>query len=105
MRVSNILGSLVAMFAAVVTLTVATESRAGDEALVSVKCAGGNVHVTAAAPWHVNDQAPWKWDKGDKVSLDKDGGAKFKGAKCEGTVKAYVCNGDACKGPIPVPVK
>ena len=104
MRVSKVLGSFVAVGAALVALSATTESRAGDEELVNVSCAGGAVTVTAKAPWHTNDKAPWKWDKGDKVSVD-DHAAKFKGAKCEGTVKAYVCNGDQCKGPIPVPVK
>lgn len=104
MRVSKVLGSFVAVGAALVALSATTESRAGDEELVNVSCAGGAVTVTAKAPWHTNDKAPWKWDKGDKVSVD-DHAAKFKGAKCEGTVKAYVCNGDQCKGPIQVPVK
>ena len=104
MRVSKVLGSFVAVGAALVAISATSESRAGDEELVNVSCAGGAVTVTAKAPWHTNDKAPWKWDKGDKVSVD-DHAAKFKGAKCEGTVKAFVCNGDQCKGPIPVPVK
>jgi hypothetical protein len=88
-----------------VALAATSESRAGgDEELVNVSCSGGNVTATAKAPWHTNDKAPWKWDKGEKVSVD-DHAAKFKGAKCEGTLKAFVCNGDQCKGPIPVPVK
>ena len=104
MRVSKMLGSLVAVGVALVAVSATTESRAGDEELVSVSCAGGTVTATAKAPWHTNDKAPWKWDKGDKVSVD-DHAAKFKGAKCEGTIKAFVCNGDACKGPIAVAVK
>ena len=104
MRVSKVLGSFVAVGAALVALSATTESRAGDEELVNVSCNGGAVTVTAKAPWHTNDKAPWKWDKGDKVSVDEHA-AKFKGAKCEGTVKAFVCSGDQCKGPIPVPVK
>ncbi len=104
MRVSKVLGSIVAVGAALVAMSATTESRAGDEELINVSCAGGAVTVTAKAPWHTNDKAPWKWDKGDKVSVD-DHAAKFKGAKCEGTIKAFVCNGDQCKGPIPVPVK
>jgi len=104
MRVSKVLGSFVAVGAALVALSATTESRAGDEELLNVSCSGGAVTVTAKAPWHTNDKAPWKWDKGDKVSVD-DHAAKFKGAKCEGTVKAFVCNGDQCRGPIPVPVK
>lgn len=104
MRMSKVLGSLVAVGAALVALSATTESRAGDEELLNVTCSGGAVTVTAKAPWHTNDKAPWKWDKGDKVSVD-DHAAKFKGAKCEGTIKAFVCNGDQCKGPIPVPIK
>src|SRR6478672_8698810 len=96
MRVSKVLGSLVAVGAAIVALSATTESRAGgDEELVSVACSGGAVTATAKAPWHTNDKAPWKWDKGDKVSLT-DHEAKFKGAKCEGTLKVFVCNGDQC---------
>ena len=105
MRVSKVLGSFVAVGAALVAISATTESRAGgDEELLNVACSGGAVTVTAKAPWHTNDKAPWKWDKGDKVSVDEHA-AKFKGAKCEGTVKAFVCNGDQCKGPIAVPVK
>jgi hypothetical protein len=104
MRVSKVLGSLLAVGAALVAISATTESRAGDEELVSVSCAGGEVTATAKAPWHTNDKAPWKWDKGDKVSVDQHA-AKFKGAKCEGMIKAFVCNGDQCKGPIAVAVK
>ncbi|HEX7666843.1 MAG TPA: hypothetical protein VF407_20080 [Polyangiaceae bacterium] len=86
-------------------LTLATPSKAGDEELVQVACSGGAVTVTAVAPWHTNPAAPWKWDKGDKVSVDEHG-AKFKGAACTGTIKAFVCQGtERCKGPIAVPVK
>lgn len=104
MRVSKFLGSLMAVGAALVAISATTESRAGDEELVSVSCSGGEVTATAKAPWHTNEKAPWKWDKGDKVSVDQHA-AKFKGAKCEGTIKAFVCNGDQCKGPIAIPVK
>lgn len=104
MRVSKVLGSLLACGAALVAISATTESRAGDEELVNVSCSNGAVTVTAKAPWHPNDKAPWKWDKGDKVSVDEHA-AKFKGAKCEGTIKAFVCNGPSCKGPIAVPVK
>jgi hypothetical protein len=105
MRASKVLASVVAALVGVVALSASTESRAGgDEELVNVKCESGAVTATAKAPWHTNDKAPWKWDKGDKVSVDEHA-AKFKGAKCEGTVKAYVCNGEQCKGPIAVPVK
>ena len=104
MRVSKALVTVVAAAAAIVAVTTSSPSRAGDESLVQVSCSGGVVTVTAAKPWHPNKEAPWKWDKGNKVSVD-DAAAKFKGDKCEGTIKAFVCNGDQCKGPIPVPVK
>jgi len=103
MRVTKVLGSVVAVSVAFFALTATTESRAGDEELVNVSCAGGKVTATAKSPWHTNDKAPWKWDKGEKVSVD-DHAAKFSGAKCEGTIKAFVCNGDQCKGPIAVAV-
>jgi hypothetical protein len=104
MRVSKALGSLFAVGVAIAAVTMSSPSQAGDESLVNVSCSGGALTVTAAAPWHTNDKAPWKWDKGTKVSID-DHAAKFKGDKCEGTVKAFICNGDQCKGPISVPVK
>ena len=77
---------------------------AGDEKLVSVTCSAGEVTAKAQAPWHTNAKAPWKWDKGDKVSVDEHA-ARFKGPKCEGTVKAFVCNADQCRGPILISVK
>jgi hypothetical protein len=104
MRVSKAIGSIVAVAVGIVAITTSSPSRAGDESLVQVSCAGGAVTVTAIKPWHANKEAPWKWDKGSKVSVD-DAAAKFKGDKCEGTIKAFVCNGDQCKGPIAVPVK
>jgi hypothetical protein len=104
MRVSKTVGTVIASAVAIAAVTFSAPSRAGDESLVSVSCAGGAVTVSAAAPWHTNAAAPWKWDKGDKVSVD-DHAAKFKGGKCEGTVKAFICNGDQCKGPIAVTVK
>ena len=104
MRMSKVLGSVLAVAAALVAFSTTSASQAGDEELVSVSCAGGAITATARAPWHTNDPAPWQWDKGDKVSVDEHA-AKFKGAKCEGTLKAFVCNGDQCKGPIAVTVK
>lgn len=104
MQLSKVLGLFVGVSAAAVLLSMPSARAAGDEELLSVSCAGGEVTATAKSPWHTNDKAPWKWDKGDKVSVDQKA-AKFKGAKCEGTVKAYICNADQCKGPIAVPVK
>ena len=101
---SKTLSSLIVAAIATVAITVTTNSSAGDEELVNVNCGGGNITATGKAPWHTNKAAPWKWDKGEKVSVD-DHTAKFKGAKCEGTLKAYVCNGDQCKGPIAITVK
>ena len=104
MRMSKVLGSLLAVGVALVAFSTTSSSQAGDDELVTVACAGGALTATAKAPWHTNDKAPWKWDKGDKVSLDEHA-AKFKGAKCEGSVKAFICNGDQCKGPIAIAVK
>lgn len=114
MRVSKVLGSLVAVGVALVALTASTESRAGDEELLDVKCNGGKVTVTAKGAWYINDKAPWKWDHGTKKSVTggdhekkgpDHGKAEFEGAKCEGSIKSFICNGDQCKGPIPTPVK
>ena len=104
MRVTKILGSVVAVGVAFVALTATTESRAGDESLVNVSCSGGALTATAASPWHINAAAPWKWPNHTKVSLDEHA-AKFSGAKCDGELSAYVCNGDQCKGPIKINVK
>lgn len=105
MRVSKVLGSVVASALVLAAVTASSPSGAGgDESLVNVSCQNGNVTVTAAKPWHTNKEAPWKWDKGTKISVD-DEHAKFKGDKCEGTIKAFICNGDQCKGPIAVGVK
>jgi hypothetical protein len=97
-------GFVVAAATFSVALMTSSPSRAGDEALVSASCKGGEVTITTSAPWHANAKAPWKWDKGEKVSVDEHA-AKFKGAACEGTVKAYICSGDQCKGPIAVAIK
>ncbi len=104
MRNVNVLGFVAACAPTLVALTVTSSSQAGDESLVQASCSGGAVTITAASPWHTNKAAPWKWDKGEKVSVD-DHAAKFKGAACGGTVKAFICNGDQCKGPISVAIK
>ena len=72
--------------------------------LVVCNCSSGNVTVTAKAPWHLNPNAPWAWDKGSLVSKEPTY-MKFKGPKCEGTIKAFIANGDQPKGPINVRVK
>jgi predicted dehydrogenase len=104
MRVSKALGSFAAAALVIAGVTTSSGSRAsGDEALLDVSCTNGNVTVTAKSPWHTNKEAPWKWDKGDKVEVNEHH-AKFHGAACTGTVKAFICNGDQCKGPIKVGV-
>jgi hypothetical protein len=104
MRVSKILSAVAAVGVALVGVATTTDSRAGDEELVSVTCNAGAVTATGQQGYHTNPQAPWKWDKGEKVSVDEHA-AKFKGAKCEGTIKAYVCKADQCKGPLSIAVK
>ena len=100
--------------ACLVGSTAATDARAEDDAeLVTMTCANGKVTVTAKGAWYVNDKAPWKWDDrkpkklsaGDHEKKGPDHGkAEFEGATCGGTVKAFICNGDQCKGPIAVAV-
>jgi hypothetical protein len=102
-RVSKALCAVVAVGIAIAAVTTSSPSVAGDDSLLQVNCAGGSVKVTASSPWHTNKDAPWKWDKGSKVSVDEHA-AIFKGDKCEGTIKAFICNGDQCKGPIAVAV-
>ena len=107
MRLHKIFVSVTAIAAvALATVTLSTPSSAGgDEELLNVQCNKGDVTVTAVAPWHTNPAAPWKWTDGDKVSVDEHG-AKFHGAACKGTIKAFVCQGtEKCKGPIAVTVK
>jgi hypothetical protein len=104
MRLTKILVSAMAVGVATLAFATTSSQAAGDEALVNVTCSGGAVTAKGVAPWHTNEAAPWKWDKGEKQSVTKEA-ATFKGAKCEGTLKAYVCNGDQCKGPIAIPVK
>lgn len=105
MRVSKILGTLAAVSIAAVSFmsTNVAGAEEDDTKLVKVTCSGGAVTVTAVAPWHTNEKAPWAWDKGTKVSVDQHA-AKFKGDACGGNVRAFICNGDSCKGPISVPV-
>jgi hypothetical protein len=100
MRYATWLGSLF-----IVAAISPSASRAASEGdLVSAACSGGAVTVTAKRPWHTNPNAPWAWDKGSLISKDEKQ-VKLKGPKCEGTVKAYVVNGDQVKGPINVAIK
>lgn len=106
MRVSKVLGTVVAVAVALVGLTATSESTADDANLAKLTCAGGNVTVTSGdAAYHLNIEAPWKWDKGTKVSLS-EAQAKFHGDACTGTVSAYLCNNDKsnCKS-VKVAVK
>ena len=94
MRVSKALGSFVAIGAALVALTSTTESRAGDESLVTVACNNGNLTVKpATGAFHINKAAPWKWEGWAVVSVN-DSVAVFKGAACSGKVSVYICTSD-----------
>ena len=85
-------------------LLFATAGLASDADLVTPVCSNGVVIVTAKEPWHINPSAPWKWDKGSLISRDHNE-VKFKGPKCEGTVKAFIVSGDQPKGPINIAIK
>ena len=97
MRLAKWIGSLL-LFAIIST------SAASETDLVIATCSKGAVTVTAKKPWHTNPRAPWAWDKGSLVSKDQSQ-VKFKGEKCEETLKAYIANGDQVKGPISVAIK
>ena len=86
------------------TSILASMTSASDADLLIATCSRGAVTVSAKSPWHTNPNAPWAWDKGSLVSKD-DKQVKFKGTKCEGTVKAHIANGNQLKGPILVPIK
>lgn len=103
MKMTKILVSAIAVGVATLTFATTNSQAAGDEALVNVTCSGGALTAKAVAPWHTNEAAPWKWDQGTKVSVTKEE-AKFTGKACTGTLKAFVCNGDQCKGPIAIAV-
>ena len=107
-----VLGVIAAAVALIAT-TAAPDARADDAELVYMTCANGKVTVTAKGAWYVNDKAPWKWDDkkpkklsaGDHEKKGPDHGkAEFEGTTSGGTVKAFICNGDQCKGPIAVAV-
>ena len=105
MRVSK-LGSIVAVAVALVALTATSQSSADDANLAKLTCTQGNVTVTSGDPaYHLNTEAPWKWDKGTKVMLSESQ-AKFHGDACTGIVSAYLCTNDKsnCKS-VKVAVK
>lgn len=104
MRVSKTLGSLVAMAAALVALSTATDARADAE--FTATGGKGSVEVKGNGHWHINKDAPWKVTVGstslakDKWTLS-DGSAKVSGVPAgDATVKVYVCNGDQCKNAV-----
>ena len=99
MRNTTWLGSLLAL-----SILAPSASLASDADLLSVTCSAGAVTVTAKSPWRTNPNGPWAWDKGSLVSKDERQ-VKFKGAKCEGTVKAHITNGSQAKGPISVAIR
>ncbi len=105
MRVSKVLGVLVAgaLFVTALSTTSVSQADEDDAKLVKVSCAGGKLTATPTGGWHANIKAPWSWDKGSKTKLE-EGGAEFAGSACEGTLKAFVCKETACKGPIKITV-
>ncbi len=105
MRVSKALGSglvkCVAMAAALVALSTATDARADAE--FTATGGKGSIEVKGNGHWHINKEAPWKATVGtttlakDKWALS-DGSAKVTGVPAgDAKVKVYVCNGDQCK--------
>ena len=100
MRYVTRLGALL-LFA---TLAASAIPATSETDLLIATCASGAVTVTAKSPWHTNPKAPWAWDKGSLVSMDEKQ-VKFRGSKCEGTVKAYIASGSQIKGPISVAIK
>lgn len=101
MRVSKTLGSLVAMAAALVALSTASDARADAE--FTATGGKGSIEVKGNGHWHINKDAPWKATVGgttlakDKWALS-DGSAKVTGVPAgDAKVKVYVCNGDQCK--------
>ena len=101
MRVSKALGSIVAMAAALVALSTATDARAEEE--FSASGGKGSIEVKGNGHWHINKDAPWKATVGS-TTLGKDkwtlseGVAKVSGVPAgDAKVKVYVCNGDQCK--------
>ena len=83
---------------------VSATARAADSDLVVVNCSRGLVTVTAKSPWRPNDKGPWSWDRGSLISKDSTQ-VKFKGTKCEGTIKAYIVSGSQLKGPVSAAVR
>jgi hypothetical protein len=92
---------MVAMAAALVALSTATDARADAE--FTATGGKGSIEVKGNGHWHINKEAPWKATVGtttlakDKWALS-DGSAKVTGVPAgDAKVKVYVCNGDQCK--------
>ncbi len=101
MRMAKVLGSMVAVGAAMFALSAASDARADDE--FDVSGGAGSIEVKTKGGWHVNKNAPWKVTAGDKTfAKDKwtlgETNAKISGVPAgNATVKIYVCSGDKCK--------
>ncbi len=105
MRVSKALGSWfgrgLAMAAALVALSTATDARAEEE--FNAKGGKGSIEVKGNGHWHINKGAPWKATSGttvltaEKWALSDDAATVSGVPAGAATVKVYVCNGDQCK--------
>ena len=101
MRMSKALGSIVAMAAACVALSTATDARADAE--FTATAGKGTIEVKGNGHWHINKEAPWKATSGSTtIAKDKwtltDASATASGLPAgDAKVKVYVCNGDQCK--------
>ncbi len=101
MRLSKTLGTFVAMAAALVALSTASDARADAE--FTATGGKGSIEVKGNGHWHINKEAPWKATSGsttlakDKWALSEES-AKVSGVPAgDVKVKIYVCNGDQCK--------
>ena len=106
MRMSKARGwcaSLVAMTAALVALSAATDARADAEFTATAGAGSVSVTIPTGSQWHINKEAPWKVTVGT-TSLTKEKwaltelSATVSGVPAgDATVKVYICNGDQCK--------
>lgn len=101
MRMAKVLGSMVAVGAALVALSAASDARAEDE--FDVTAGAGSIEVKTKGGWHVNKNGPWKAIAGDKTIGKGQWTLGETNAKVTGVpagsvkVKIYVCSGDKCK--------
>ena len=97
MRVSKMLGSLIA-----VSFVLVGVSAGADEEAYKVSAGGGKVTVSSQGHWHVNLEYPWKLTcadatlKKDKFTLAEKT-ATVSGGKGECELKGGVCSGEKCK--------